>query len=50
MTQASRRNKLRWLRHVAWMLAVTVFLAVAAGVFFFGSGLGNPLIRRVVVG
>jgi hypothetical protein len=49
MTQASRRKKLRWLRHVAWMLAVTVFLVVAAGVFFFGSGLGNPLIRRVVV-
>jgi translocation and assembly module TamB len=49
MTQASRRKKLRWLRHVAWVVAVTVFLAVAAVVFFFGSGLGNPLIRRVVV-
>ncbi len=49
MTQASRKRKLRWLRHVAWVLAVTIFLVAAAVVFFFGSGLGNPLIRRVVV-
>jgi hypothetical protein len=35
MTQASRRKKLRWLRHVAWVVAVTVFLTVAAAVFFF---------------
>jgi translocation and assembly module TamB len=49
MTQASRKRKFRWLRHVAWILAVNVFLVLAAIAFFFGSGLGNPLIRRVVV-
>ena len=49
MTQASRRRKFRWLRHVAWVTLVTIFLAVAAVAFFFGTGLGNPLLRRVVV-
>jgi translocation and assembly module TamB len=49
MTQASRRQKFRWLRHVAWVTLVTIFLVVAAVAFFFGSGLGNPLLRRVVV-
>src|SRR3984893_1835478 len=49
MTQASRIRKFRWLRHVAWVSAVTIFLALTALVIFFGSGAGNPLIRRVVI-
>jgi translocation and assembly module TamB len=49
MTQASRKRKFRWLRHVVWVVGVNIFLVLAAGIFFFGSGLGNPLIRRVVV-
>jgi translocation and assembly module TamB len=49
MTEASRIRKFRWLRHVAWVSAVVVFLAVTAVVIFFGSGAGNPLIRREVI-
>src|SRR6202140_1341199 len=49
MTQATRTGKFRWLRHVAWVSAVTIFLAVTAVVIFFGSGAGNPLIHRVLV-
>jgi hypothetical protein len=49
MTEASRTRKFRWLRHVAWLSAVAIFLAVTAIVIFFGSGAGNPLIRRIVI-
>jgi hypothetical protein len=49
MTEASRTRKFRWLRHVAWVSSVAVFLALTAVVIFFGSGAGNPLIRRVLV-
>ncbi|HEY2353251.1 MAG TPA: translocation/assembly module TamB domain-containing protein [Candidatus Acidoferrum sp.] len=49
MTEASRKRKFRWLRHLAWLVAVNIFLVVAATIFFFGSGLGNPLIRRLAV-
>jgi len=49
MNQATRTRKFRWLRHVAWVSAVTLFLALTAVVIFFGSGSGNPLIRRVVI-
>jgi translocation and assembly module TamB len=49
MTEASRTGKIRWLRQVAWLSAVVIFLAVTAVVIFFGSGAGNPLIRRVVI-
>ena len=49
MTEATRKRKIRWLRHVAWVSSVVAFLAVSAVVIFFGSGAGNPLIRRVLV-
>jgi translocation and assembly module TamB len=49
MTRASRLRKLRWLRHVGWVLVVNVSVVLALAIFFFGSGLGNPLIRRIVV-
>jgi translocation and assembly module TamB len=49
MTEATRTRKIRWLRHVAWVSSVAIFLALTALVIFFGSGAGNPLIRRVLV-
>jgi len=49
MTQETRIRKFRWLRHVAWVSAVVIFLALTAVVIFFGSGSGNPLIRRAVI-
>src|ERR1700723_421954 len=49
MTKATRTRKFRWLRHVAWVSAVTIFLALTALVIFFGSGAGNSLIHRLLV-
>jgi translocation and assembly module TamB len=49
MTQETRRRKWRWLRHVAWVLGVKIFLIFAGLIIFFGSGLGNPLLRRVMI-
>ena len=49
MSEAGRTRKIQWLRHVAWVSAVTVFLALTVLVIFLGSGAGDPLIRRVLV-
>jgi len=49
MTHETRVRKWRWLRHVAWVLGAKIFLIVAFLVIFFGSGLGNPLLRRLLV-
>lgn len=44
------RRKVRWLRHVLWIAGVCLVLALAGVVMFFGSGAGNPLLRRLLVG
>ena len=49
MTQETRRRKWRWLRHVVWVLAVKIVLIIVGVVIFFGSGAGNPLIRRIAI-
>ena len=49
MSGEPRVHGWRWLRHVAWVSALSIFIAVAAIIFFFGSGLGNPLIRHTLV-
>jgi translocation and assembly module TamB len=43
------KPKLRWLRHVVWVLVVTSVLLGGLVVVFFGSGAGNPLLRRLIV-
>jgi translocation and assembly module TamB len=50
VTQATpKKSRWRWLRHVAWVLAVKVFLIIALLVLFFGSGAANPLLRRLII-
>jgi translocation and assembly module TamB len=49
MTEETRRRKWRWLRHVAWVLGAKIVLIVAGLLIFFGSGAGNPLIRRFLM-
>jgi translocation and assembly module TamB len=49
MTQETLQRKWRWLRHVAWVLGAKIVLIVVGLVIFFGSGAGNPLIRRFVL-
>ena len=48
-TQPTVRRKWRWLRRVAWVLGVKVALILIAVTVFFGSGAGNPLLRRLAV-
>jgi translocation and assembly module TamB len=49
MTRETRRKKWRWLRHVAWVLGAKVFLVTAGLIIFFGSGLGNPVLRHLLI-
>jgi translocation and assembly module TamB len=48
-TEQAIRRKWRWLRRVAWILGVKVALILIAVVVFFGSGAGNPLLRRLAI-
>jgi translocation and assembly module TamB len=43
------RRKWKWLRRMAWALGVNVVLILIAVVVFFGSGAGNPLLRRLAI-
>ena len=49
MTQETRRRKWRWLRHVAWVLGAKIVVIVTGVAIFFGSGVGNPLLTRLLV-
>jgi translocation and assembly module TamB len=43
------RRKWKWLRRMAWVLGVKLVLILVAVVVFFGSGAGNPLLRRLAI-
>ena len=49
MTKESRWRKILWLEHLLWVLATWTVLLVALGVIAVGSGLANPLLRRVLI-
>jgi len=51
VTQApqSIHRKWKWLRRVGWVLGVKIALILTAVIIFFGSGAGNPLLRRLAV-
>jgi translocation and assembly module TamB len=49
MTLETRHRRWRWLIHVVWVTCVVVVLAVGGVAFFFGSGAGNPLLRRYIL-
>src|SRR6201992_2354073 len=46
MTERRRHPIWSWIIHTPWVLAV---LCICAIVGFFGSGAGNPLIRRLAI-
>ncbi len=48
MSGEPRKRPWRWLRHVLWVLLVKVVLITAGVIIFFGSGAGNPFLRRVI--
>jgi len=49
MTKQTRRRKWRWLRHTAWVLGVNLTLILVGLAIFFGSGAGNPFLKRVLI-
>ncbi len=49
MTQETRRRKWRWLRHTAWVLGIKLTLIALGLVIFFGSGAGNPFLKRLLI-
>ena len=49
MTKESRWRKILWLEHVLWVLGTWTLLAIALAIIAVGSGLANPLLRRVLI-
>jgi translocation and assembly module TamB len=49
MTKESRWRKILWVEHLLWVLGTWILLAIALGVIALGSGLANPLLRRILV-
>lgn len=49
MTRETRRQKIKWLEHLLWVLGTWFALALALVVIAVGSGLANPLLRRILV-
>jgi translocation and assembly module TamB len=43
------RREWKWLRRMAWVLGVNLVLILIAVMVFFGSGAGNPLLRRLAI-
>ena len=49
MTEKPPPSRWRWLRRVAWALGIKITLILIAIAVFFGSGAGNPLLRRLAI-
>jgi translocation and assembly module TamB len=49
VTKESREQKIKWLEHVLWVLGTWTVLAIALAIIAVGSGLANPLLRRILI-
>jgi translocation and assembly module TamB len=49
MTKESRWRKILWLEHLLWVLGTWTLLLIALAVIAIGSGLANPLLRRILI-
>jgi translocation and assembly module TamB len=49
MTKVSRWRKVLWVEHLLWVLGIWVTLLIALAVIAVGSGLANPLLRRILI-
>src|ERR1700739_1113538 len=49
MTKESRWRKILGLEHLLWVLGTWALLLLSLGVIAVGSGLANPLLRRILV-
>src|SRR3974377_1785698 len=49
MSKESRRQKIRWLEHLLGVLGTWTVLGIALAIIALGSGLANPLLRRLLI-
>lgn len=49
MTKESRWRKILWLEHLLWVLGTWTLLGIALAIIAVGSGLANPLLRRILI-
>jgi len=49
VSKESRRQKIRWVEHLLWVAGTWAALALALAVIAVGSGLANPLLRRLLI-
>jgi len=49
MTKESRWRRILWLEHLLWVLGTWTALLIALSVIALGSGLANPLLRRILI-
>jgi translocation and assembly module TamB len=49
MTKESRWRKILWVEHLLWVLGTWTLLGLALAIIAVGSGLANPLLRRVLI-
>ena len=49
MTKESRWRRVLWFEHLLWMLGLWIALGIALSIIAVGSGLANPLLRRILI-
>jgi translocation and assembly module TamB len=49
MTKESRWRKILWVEHLLWVLGTWTLLLIALAIIAVGSGLANPLLRRILI-
>ena len=49
MNKEFRWRKILWVEHLLWVLGTWTLLLIALAIIAFGSGLGNPLLRRILI-
>ena len=49
MTKESRWRRILWLEHLLWVLGIWTLMALALVVIAVGSGLANPVLRRILI-
>jgi translocation and assembly module TamB len=49
MTKESRWRKILWVEHLLWVLGTWTLLFIALSIIAVGSGLANPLLRRILI-
>jgi translocation and assembly module TamB len=49
MTKESRWRKILWVEHLLWVLGTWTILLIALAIISVGSGLTNPLLRRILI-